>query len=257
MYLARVLTAALGLASGLLLHAEVPSYFTTTAAGSVPPLANPIAAKQYFKEIVTNGINLSNPVTAVAYDGKGSLYYANGTQVWRLNADGTDTLIAGIPVPTQSSGDGGPTTLASLPEIFALSFDGAENLYIAHEDSTHYTAMVRKVTPDQNITTVATSPSFYLGLGMAVDAAGFRSGSNSRSRGHSGYALQRHVRRRNIACCKHPLCRSRALLRGLISTGFQGARYNHRRQPDPGDYRGRHTVTFPGVHRRAVVSWRA
>jgi uncharacterized protein (TIGR03437 family) len=171
MYLARVLTAALGLASGLLLQASVPSYFTTTVAGSVPPVANPIAAKQYLNPVLEK-LYPSNPVAAVAYDGKGNLYYSNGTQVWRLNADGTDTLIAGLPVPTQSSGDGGPATLASLPEIFALSFDWDGNLYIADEDPTQSIAAVRKVTADQNITTVATSPSYYLGLGMAVDAAG-------------------------------------------------------------------------------------
>jgi hypothetical protein len=172
MYRARVLPAALGLASGLLLHAAVPSYFTTTVAGSVPPIANPIAAKQYLNPML-EPLYPSYAVNAVAYDGKGNLYYSNGTQVWRLNPDGTDTLIAGLPVPTKYSGDGGPATLASLTSIFALSFDGAENLYIAVEDRTdNYTAAVRKVTADQNITTVATTPSYYLGLGMAVDSAG-------------------------------------------------------------------------------------
>jgi uncharacterized protein (TIGR03437 family) len=171
MYLARVLTPFLGLVSGLLLHAAVPSYFTTTVAGSVPPIANPIAAKQYLNPVLES-LYPSLAVNAVAYDGKGNLYYSNGTQVWRLNADGTDTLIAGLPVPTKYSGDGGPATLASLTSIFALSFDAAGNLYIANEDTTHYTAVVRKVTSDQNITTVATSPSFHTGDGMAVDAAG-------------------------------------------------------------------------------------
>jgi uncharacterized protein (TIGR03437 family) len=171
MYFARVLTPVLGLASGLLLHAAVPSYFTTTVAGSVPPVANPIAAKQYLNPVLEL-LYPSYAVNAIAYDGRGNLYYSNGTQVWRLNADGTDTLIAGIPVPTKYAGDGGPATLASLPGIFAISFDGAENLYIAQVDPTHYTTVVRKVTADQNITTVATSPSSYLGVGMAVDAAG-------------------------------------------------------------------------------------
>jgi hypothetical protein len=59
-------------------------YFTTTYAGTVPPLANPVALKQY----------LDYP-SAVAYDAHGNLYYANYTQIWRLNPNGTDTLIAG------------------------------------------------------------------------------------------------------------------------------------------------------------------
>jgi uncharacterized protein (TIGR03437 family) len=170
-HLARILIPVLGLAPCLLLQAAVPSYFTTTAAGSVPPVANAIAAKQYLNPVLES-LYPSYAVNALAYDGKGNLYYSNGTQVWRLNADGTDTLIAGIPVPTKYAGDGGPATLASLPGIFAISFDGAENLYIAHADQGHNSSVVRKVTSNQNITTVATLPSFYLGVGMAVDAAG-------------------------------------------------------------------------------------
>jgi hypothetical protein len=161
MHLARVLIAVLGLASCLPLEAAVPSYFMTTAAGLVPPLANPIAAKQYL-----------NTVAAVAYDAKGNLYYANGNQIWRLNADGTDTLIAGIPVPsTQSNGDGGAATSASIPGIVAMGFDTAQNLYIAQAPVTGNSA-VRKIATDQNISTVVTLPQYTGASGLAVDSSG-------------------------------------------------------------------------------------
>ena len=48
-------------------------FFTTAYAGTVPPLANPVALKQY----------LDYP-SAVAYDPHGNLYYANYTQALQL-----------------------------------------------------------------------------------------------------------------------------------------------------------------------------
>ncbi len=169
MHLARVLIPVLGLAFYLPLEAAVPSYFITTAAGLVPPLANPMAAKQYL-----------NTVTAVAYDAKGNLYYANSNQIWRLNPDGTDTLIAGIPVPsTQSNGDGGAATSAPLPAIVAMSFDAAQNLYVAQAPASQLSdaaqgliSVIRKIATDQNISTVITLPLYTSAMGLAVDGAG-------------------------------------------------------------------------------------
>ncbi len=114
---------ALVSAARLTLGAQ-PNYFTSTFAGYTPPVINPIAAKQYF-----------STVGPVAYDATGNLYYSSQTQVWRLNADGTDTLIAGESNNPIAFGDpgnpgsGDPLT-ADLPEILGLGFDAAQNLYI-------------------------------------------------------------------------------------------------------------------------------
>ncbi len=135
--------------------AAPPHYFATTAAGLIPPLVSPIAAKQY----------IDTP-TAVAYDAHGNLYYANLTQIWRLNADGTDTLIAGTAGATAGTGDGGPAVAAGIPSISALAFDAQQNLYIASNGG------VRKVTTDQKISTVIGSQQPYEVDGMALDAAG-------------------------------------------------------------------------------------
>jgi hypothetical protein len=120
--------------------APAPSYFTATAAGWVPPLANPIALKQCL-----------DGVTAVAYDANGNLYYSDGAQVWRLNADGSDTLIAGIPAAsaTTVAGDGGSALQASIPAITGLGFDSAGNLYIAESAPLGSPQVIRKVTPQQ------------------------------------------------------------------------------------------------------------
>src|SRR5271165_2666474 len=62
---------------------DSPSFVMATAAGLVPG-GGSIAIEQH----------LVQPVV-VAYDPSGSLYYGTYHQVWRLNPDGTATLIAG------------------------------------------------------------------------------------------------------------------------------------------------------------------
>ncbi len=135
-------------------------YFTTTYAGTVPPLANPVALKQY----------LDYPC-AVTYDAHGNLYYANFTQVWRLNPDGTDTLIAGT-APGVKSGNSGLATDATFSQIRAMAFDPQGDLYIA--DGGFW-----KMTPDQKIvpfsgpTDAFGNSLFDLGsFSLAIDAAG-------------------------------------------------------------------------------------
>lgn len=114
------------------LSADPPIYVMATAAGYIPG-DTPIALKQ----------NLVQPVV-VAYDPNGNLYYGTTHQVWRLNPDWTDTLIAGTTVGNSSaSGDGGPATAASLNWVAGLAIDAQQNVYIS--DLGAYE--IRKVTP--------------------------------------------------------------------------------------------------------------
>lgn len=150
--------------TGTLCAAQI-HYFTTTYAGTVPPLANPVALKQY----------LDSP-SAVAYDPHGNLFYANYTQIWRLNPDGTDTLIAGAApiagtVGGAQGGSGGLAINATFSEIRAMAFDPQGNLYIADGG-------IWKMTPDQKISLLLNQSNyayfdFELGtFALAIDAAG-------------------------------------------------------------------------------------
>src|SRR5580704_9710289 len=122
------------------LHAATPHYSICTEAGYIPP-PNPVALKQY----------ISQPLAA-AYDPHGVLYYANSFQVWRLNADGSDSPIAGTGIPSmQSAGDGGPAIAAVFLGIAGIAIDAQGNLFIL--DAPAY--VIRKVTPDGKITTFA------------------------------------------------------------------------------------------------------
>jgi hypothetical protein len=135
-------------------------YFTTTYAGTVPPIANPVALKQY----------LDAPI-AVAYDAHGNLYYANYAQIWRLNPKGTDTLIAGT-TPGVKGGNSGLATDATFFEIRAMAFDAQGNLYIADYG-------FWKMTPDGKIASFAGPTNAYFNslfeqgtFTLAIDASG-------------------------------------------------------------------------------------
>jgi hypothetical protein len=135
-------------------------YFTTTYAGTVPALANPVALKQY----------LDDPCV-VAYDAHGSLYYANFAQIWRLNPDGTDTLIAGT-APGAKGGNSGLATDATFNSIRTMAFDPQGDLYVA--DGGFW-----KITPDQKIASFPGPTDGYgnslFELGtftLAIDASG-------------------------------------------------------------------------------------
>jgi uncharacterized protein (TIGR03437 family) len=131
-------------------------YFATTAAGFVPPIDNPIALKQYLGGVIP------------AYDSQGNLYYASANQVWRLNADGTDTLLAGS-MTAQAGGDGGVATAAVFVAILGIALDSQQNLYIGDLGTGSSTGSVRKVTPAGQISTVVPGTNL---MGMTVDAAG-------------------------------------------------------------------------------------
>jgi len=119
--------------------AAPPQYFLTTAAGYSPPISAPIA--------------LDQPQIAgrVTYDAQGALYYGAGTHIWRLNADGTDTLIAGSYSSSARFIEGGPAVDAPLASIADFKIDSLGNLYLI-DDST---SAIYKVTPDGAIHTFA------------------------------------------------------------------------------------------------------
>ena len=135
-------------------------YFAATAAGYVPPVDNPVALKQYL------------PGTgSLAYDTKGNLYYATSQQVWRLNADGSDTLIAGIVSQTTTTQVNGAATAAQFSRISAIAVDGQQNVYIADNSYDLGQGAVWKVTPDGQISAAVSG----IGNGpaaIAVDSSG-------------------------------------------------------------------------------------
>lgn len=119
-----------------MLWAAAPVYVIATAAGVVPGTSS-IAVRQH----------LINPVV-VAYDPSGTLYYGTYQQVWRLNPDGTTTLIAGTGLSNLAQlGDGGPATSANLSWIDGLAVDAQDNVYISDFGALE----VRKVTPEGTI----------------------------------------------------------------------------------------------------------
>ncbi|MGD0436101.1 MAG: hypothetical protein ABSB86_06530, partial [Bryobacteraceae bacterium] len=145
------------------LDAAPGHYFVSTAAGSTASIENPIALKQYF------GGSLG---LQVIYNDLGNLYYTDFIQVWRLNADGTDTLVAGTlarPAPP----DNGIATQALFTFITGLGFDSAGNLYISDTGESTFagelSGTVRQVTPNGQIRTVI---SGILPSTIAVDGAG-------------------------------------------------------------------------------------
>jgi uncharacterized protein (TIGR03437 family) len=88
---------------------------------------------------------------ALAVGPGGLLYFSTFTQVYRLETDGSATLIAGGPGFPSALGDGGPATAAKVTTPTGLAFDSAGNLYFAEP----FDNRVRKVSPQNIITTFA------------------------------------------------------------------------------------------------------
>lgn len=83
----------------------------------------------------------------IVVDPQGNIYFADGNYVRRVGTDGTISTVAGG--GTQSPGDGGPGTQASLGIVNGLALDSAGNLYFAE------TNRIRKLTPTGLLTTYA------------------------------------------------------------------------------------------------------
>ncbi|MCX6594263.1 MAG: hypothetical protein NTZ56_22340 [Acidobacteria bacterium] len=161
---------------GLLLAQE---YTISTIAGGGPP-ATPVAG---------TAASIGQPY-GVATDRAGNVFFSSLNCVFKLDADGVMTRVAGTSRPG-FSGDGGPATSAQLfgldpsaqnPNLSGLAVDAAGNLFIA--DSGNH--RIRRVTPAGIVTTVAgngtqgfsgdggpaTSGQLGKPSAVAVDAAG-------------------------------------------------------------------------------------
>ena len=119
----------------------------------------------------------------VARDSAGNLYVADGSsrRIRKVSAAGIITTVAGRGTG-QSSGDGGPATLAELIQPLGVAVDPAGNVYIADEGSNR----IRKVNTAGIISTIAgngkegfsgdggpaTSAELSFPVGVAVDPAG-------------------------------------------------------------------------------------
>lgn len=107
-------------------------------------------------------------VQAVAVGPGQVIYFSTFTQVYRLESNGTVTLIAGAPGFPSAIGDGGPATSARISNPSSLAFDTAGNLYITEP----FDSRVRKVTPQGTITTFAgNGHAGYSGDGGAATSA--------------------------------------------------------------------------------------
>src|SRR5437867_2170289 len=119
----------------------------------------------------------------VARDSAGNLYVADGSsrRIRKVSAAGIITTVAGRGTG-QSSGDGGPATLAELIQPLSVAVDPGGNVYIADGGSNR----ILKVNTTGIISTIAgngkrgfngdggpaTSASLYYPRGVAVDPAG-------------------------------------------------------------------------------------
>ena len=123
---------------------------------------------------------ISAPV-AVAVDNQGNIFIADSNRIRRVGPDGVITTAAGTPGGGYS-GDGGPATNAALNSPFALTLDGAGNLFIADAGN----GCIRRVATNGIISTVAGTGAtgysgddgpaaraeLYFPQGVAVDGAG-------------------------------------------------------------------------------------
>ena len=116
----RVRAVAAAILLGRASCAGSPAFVIASAGGYVPG-ASSLALQQH----------IVAPLV-VAYDPGGNLYYGTAHQVWRLNGDGTTTLIAGSGASDATNpGDGGTATAASLVSVDGLAADGQGNVYIS------------------------------------------------------------------------------------------------------------------------------
>jgi uncharacterized protein (TIGR03437 family) len=151
-------------------------YSISTVAGGAPP-ATPAAAAS---------VSIGQP-TRVALDASGNLYFSGSNCVFKIDARGTVTLIAGNS-RAGFSGDGGLAVNAQLNAPQGIAIDAAGNIYIADSRNNR----VRLVSPPGIITTFAgtgvispgggpanygdggpaTSALLHLPMGVAVDKSG-------------------------------------------------------------------------------------
>ena len=130
--------------------------------------------------IITTYATIPGGAWSVAIAADGSVYVSTFSQIFHINSNGTQTLIAGS---TQSSygGDNGPAIDALFNHIQGLVFDKAGNLLVADTGNN----AIRRINPQGIVTTIAgneqygtsvsgpaTSTSIGNPVGLGLDAQG-------------------------------------------------------------------------------------
>jgi trimeric autotransporter adhesin len=118
--------------------------------------------------------SLGSGADGVAADALGNLYIAGDNRTRKVSPPGLIATVAGNS-NTGYSGDGGPAKSAQLNQPFGVALDVAGNVYIAESAYN----VVRKVTPEGTITTIAGNASgAYSGDGGPATSAtlSYRSG---------------------------------------------------------------------------------
>ena len=145
-------------------------YTISTIAGGAPP-ATPAPA---------TSVSIGRP-QRVAVDRAGNVYFTSLNCVFKLDAGGTLTRVAGNS-RAGYSGDGGPATQAQLNDPAGMAIDSSGDIFIADTGNN----VVREATPDGKIQTVAgngtpgysgdfdvaTQAQLHAPSGVAVDGSG-------------------------------------------------------------------------------------
>jgi NHL repeat len=162
----------------------------STAFAAIVFLNNLAPAQQYVISTLAGGgppptpastTSMGIPPQGMATDASGKLFFISSNCIFRLDAKGIVTRLAGN---SRSGylGDGGPALAAEFSNPSGVAVDGASNVYIADSGNQR----VRKVSATGIVTTVAgTGIAGYSGdggpaidaqlddaAGLAVDAAG-------------------------------------------------------------------------------------
>jgi trimeric autotransporter adhesin len=149
--------------------AAQPYTISTVVGGSAPPSSVPAVSTPI------------DDLRGVTSDSNGSVYFVSSHCVYKMDATGVLTRVAGNGRPGYS-GDGGYAASAQLNQPSGIALDGSGNLYIAD----WYNSRVRKVSPGGIITTFAgngswgsdgdggpaTQAELSYPYGVAVDASG-------------------------------------------------------------------------------------
>jgi len=152
--------------TGVAVDAAGNVYFTDDTNNKIREVAastgviTTIAGSGNFNYSGDNGpaLNAGFDPMDIAVDGQGNLYIADNlnSRVRKIGLDGNITTVAGTGV-VGYTGDGGPAVAAELAFPTGVAVDAAGYLYI----SDYGNSVIRRVTPNGLITTIAGTPGVY------------------------------------------------------------------------------------------------